>query len=364
MKYYFALLILTGIVGFVIPQIYACECESLTLDDHLMNADVVFQGTIIREPAIIEKNLVASFSAIDVFKRPSPEFDYLFNRGKVNVTTGIDSGICGVDFQMENTYIVFGTIYEDKIHTTSCSGTTKIDNYLEQMLRLQHYDSSPYEQFKSGIPIDQIQCKGGFVVAIKASNNSPACVKQGTLQKLRERGWAEPLGNIVFEKPSELNHDKTIPRPRYQMKMGIPLEEIKCKEGFYPTFKIDRVTPACVTEKTLDELMLRGWAPLRMGMPAETNILITYGAIQVYPHNVTKKLDPRSPYFNDVFWVNNDIVPHTVISEDGTWSTRVIESGKMGSVSFNKTGIYKYFIKEKPSTTGFVEFSGIVEPDD
>lgn len=207
-------------------------------------------------------------------------------------------------------------------------------------------------------------CKEGHINAVKNRTGELFCVKPQTLQKLRERGWTEPLGNIVFEKPSESNDDKTIPRPRYQMKMGIPLEEIKCKEGFYSTFKIDRVTPACVTEKTLDELMLRGWAPLRIGMPAETNILITYGAIQVYPHNVTKKLDPRSPYFNDVFWVNNDIVPHTVIAEDGTWSTEVIESGKIGSVCFNKTGIYKYFIKEKPSTTGFVEFSGIVEPDE
>lgn len=155
-----------------------------------------------------------------------------------------------------------------------------------------------------------------------------------------------------------------IPTPRQQMKMGIPLYEIKCKEGFYPTFKIDRVTPACVTESTLDKLLIRGWSPLRMGMPAETNILITYGAIQAYPHNVTKKLDPRSPYFNDIFWVNNDIVPHTVVTKTGTWNTGVIESGKIGSMSFNKTGIYKYFIKEKPSTIGFVEFSGIVELDE
>lgn len=184
MKYYFALLILTGIVGFVIPQVLSCECEFLTLDDYLMNADVVFQGTITREPLIVEKNLVATFSAIDVFKKPPPQFDYLFNRGRINVTTGIDSGICGVDFQAENTYIVFGTISEDKIYTSSCNGTATIDNYLEQILLLQHYDSSPYEQFKSGVTLEKIQCKNDLHVLIKRPNGKIACVYPLTAEKL------------------------------------------------------------------------------------------------------------------------------------------------------------------------------------
>lgn len=161
-----------------------------------------------------------------------------------------------------------------------------------------------------------------------------------------------------------MENSKTIPTPRQQMKMGIPLYEIKCKEGFYPTFKIDRVTPACVTETTLDKLLIRGWSPLRLGMPAETNILITYGAIQIFPYNVTQKLDLNSPHYNTIFWVNNDIIPHTILAKDGTWSTGVIESGEIGSMIFNQTGVYEYFVKEKPSTTGFVEFSGIVEIED
>jgi hypothetical protein len=33
-------------------------------------------------------------------------------------------------------------------------------------------------------------------------------------------------------------------------------------------------------------------------------------------------------------------------------------------MSFNQTGIYEYFIKEKPGTTGFVEFSGLIDLDD
>lgn len=67
---------------------------------------------------------------------------------------------------------------------------------------------SPLKQFKSGTRIDQIQCKEGFAVVIKKSNGNPNCVKRETLEKLRERGWAEPLGDIVFQR-----HSQTKPEP-------------------------------------------------------------------------------------------------------------------------------------------------------
>src|SRR5712692_8051398 len=59
--------------------------------------------------------------------------------------------------------------------------------------QIQTVNSSPLKQFKSGIMIKDIKCKQGFVLAIKKSDNSPACVKPDTAQKLVERGW----GTIV-----------------------------------------------------------------------------------------------------------------------------------------------------------------------
>jgi len=49
---------------------------------------------------------------------------------------------------------------------------------------------SPLKQFKSGIPIDEIQCKKGLVFAQKGTNGNPICVKPESQQKLIERGWA------------------------------------------------------------------------------------------------------------------------------------------------------------------------------
>ncbi|EIJ65765.1 hypothetical protein BD31_I0816 [Candidatus Nitrosopumilus salaria BD31] len=45
---------------------------------------------------------------------------------------------------------------------------------------------SPLKQFKSGIPIDEIQCNESLILVIK-NNNTPACVKEQTLLKLVER---------------------------------------------------------------------------------------------------------------------------------------------------------------------------------
>ena len=54
----------------------------------------------------------------------------------------------------------------------------------------------------SSVSLERI-CKEGYVNAIKNRTGEIACVKPHTLQKLRERGWAEQIGGIVFQKPSQ-----------------------------------------------------------------------------------------------------------------------------------------------------------------
>ncbi len=48
---------------------------------------------------------------------------------------------------------------------------------------------SPLKQFKTGISANEIKCKQNLVLITKTENNSPACVKPQTAQKLVERGW-------------------------------------------------------------------------------------------------------------------------------------------------------------------------------
>lgn len=151
--------------------------------------------------------------------------------------------------------------------------------------------------------------------------------------------------------------------PHKQMKMGIPIYEIKCKEGLYPIPKVDRITPACVTDDANSKLIMRGWTPLRIGMPAETNIMISYNATMLHPFKATKDLDPRSPYFSRVYWVNNDIISHTIVAKDGSWKTDEIKPGKIGAMSFNNTGIYNYYVAERPETKGVIMFDHFIDLD-
>lgn len=51
--------------------------------------------------------------------------------------------------------------------------------------------SSPLAQFKSGISANDVKCKQGLQLVIKAEDNSPACVTPDTATKLMSRGWAK-----------------------------------------------------------------------------------------------------------------------------------------------------------------------------
>ncbi len=48
----------------------------------------------------------------------------------------------------------------------------------------------PKQQVKNNVESTDISCNTGLVLIFKASDNSPACVKPSTVQKLVERGWA------------------------------------------------------------------------------------------------------------------------------------------------------------------------------
>lgn len=56
-----------------------------------------------------------------------------------------------------------------------------------------HEQQPPLKQFEMGIKADKIICNNDLVLILKASNDSPACVKPVTKEILIERGWAKPV---------------------------------------------------------------------------------------------------------------------------------------------------------------------------
>jgi len=53
-----------------------------------------------------------------------------------------------------------------------------------------------------------------------------------------------------------------------------------------------------------------------------------------------------------VTWTNRDDIPHTVVSTDGVFKSKVLDTDDKFSLTFTKTGTYPYFCSIHPKMTG------------
>ena len=55
-----------------------------------------------------------------------------------------------------------------------------------------------------------------------------------------------------------------------------------------------------------------------------------------------------------VTWTNRDDIPHTVVSTEGVFKSKVLDTDEKFSFTFSKTGSYPYFCSIHPKMTGKV----------
>jgi len=55
---------------------------------------------------------------------------------------------------------------------------------------------------------------------------------------------------------------------------------------------------------------------------------------------------------SEVSWINNGRLIHTIVAQDGSWTTGSIKPGQQASVRFDKAGTYLYNCKEHPWSIG------------
>lgn len=65
--------------------------------------------------------------------------------------------------------------------------------YTAAGLSVEDYIASPLKQFKSGIAAEDVVCKEGLQLVAKLHDNSPACVKPASVQKLVSWGWTKSM---------------------------------------------------------------------------------------------------------------------------------------------------------------------------
>jgi plastocyanin len=55
-----------------------------------------------------------------------------------------------------------------------------------------------------------------------------------------------------------------------------------------------------------------------------------------------------------VTWTNDDDIPHTVVSKDGVFKSKVLDTGDRFSFTFAKPGQFGYFCSLHPHMTGTI----------
>jgi plastocyanin len=55
-----------------------------------------------------------------------------------------------------------------------------------------------------------------------------------------------------------------------------------------------------------------------------------------------------------VTWTNGDDIPHTVVSTDGAFKSKVLDTDEKFSFTFSKAGTFPYFCSIHPKMTGKV----------
>ena len=60
------------------------------------------------------------------------------------------------------------------------------------------------------------------------------------------------------------------------------------------------------------------------------------------------------PSGTEVRWTNRDDIPHTVVSEDKSFKSKVLDTDQDFTYAFTKPGTYKYFCSLHPKMTGTV----------
>ena len=83
---------------------------------------------------------------------------------------------------------------------------------------------------------------------------------------------------------------------------------------------------------------------------------------QLKPETTEVKIDNFSfgpgtltvPVGTTVTWTNHDDIPHTIVSTEGAFKSKVLDTDEKFSFTFSRAGSYPYFCSIHPKMTGKV----------
>jgi plastocyanin len=82
--------------------------------------------------------------------------------------------------------------------------------------------------------------------------------------------------------------------------------------------------------------------------PSDANVAVKIDNFVFEPQAITV------PVGTTVTWTNSDDIPHTAVSTDGVFKSKVMDPDEEFSYTFTKAGTYSYYCSVHPKMTGQV----------
>jgi plastocyanin len=80
--------------------------------------------------------------------------------------------------------------------------------------------------------------------------------------------------------------------------------------------------------------------------PSAANVAVKIDNFVFGPQTITV------PVGTTVTWTNSDDIPHTAVSTDGVFKSKVMDTDEKFSYTFTKAGTYAYYCSVHPKMTG------------
>ena len=96
-------------------------------------------------------------------------------------------------------------------------------------------------------------------------------------------------------------------------------------------------------------LLLAGFPSVKANdQPSAANVAVKIDNFVFGPQAITV------PVGTTVTWTNSDDIPHTAVSTDGVFKSKVMDTNEKFSYTFTKAGTYPYYCSVHPKMTGQV----------
>ena len=188
-------LIFFGFSIFAVPltqnSAYGLSCAAPNVTQSFEESDVVFVGEVVSKE-YLEPSDEISLIAESMFFIKEP-FKGVFQD---HVKVSSNEKFWGINFTQGEEYLVFADYSGSEIQSQLCGPTNLIEFSNIDLIRniSENNILPPLKQISAGIIPENVTCKDNYELIFKITDNSPACVKPSTTQKLLVRGWTV-LGN-------------------------------------------------------------------------------------------------------------------------------------------------------------------------